>query len=89
MNTWPFTFTLGEFVREKRNHERYGQVVGPSDADGCWVVQFAHGGRVAPHEDGLETFTPTGADCLRVKHAFAAFNEALAKDQRERPHLYQ
>ncbi len=92
MNTqggWPFTFELGAFVRDKRTHDRYGQIVGPSDVEGLWVVQFAHGGRVAPHENDLEPFTPSGAEHEAIRQAFKKFDLAVAEDRRRRPHLYQ
>ena len=83
---WQFSFPVGAFVREKRDHNRWGQIVAPSDKPGRWIIQYAHGGRIEPAGDQIEMFQPNGAQVSRIRAVTAAYKAAVEEEKRANPH---
>jgi hypothetical protein len=83
---WQFSFPIGAFVREKRDHKRWGQIVAPSESPGRWIVQYAHGGRIEPAGDQIETFQPNAAEVARIRAVTAMYKDRVEEEKRANPH---
>lgn len=82
---WHFRFPVGAFVREKRDHNRWGQIVSPANSPGHWVVQYAHGGRIEPASDQIEEFRPTAAQIAQVRVSAQRYKDAVEAEKRANP----
>ncbi len=82
---WHFRFPVGAFVREKRDHNRWGQIVSPANSPGHWVVQYAHGGRIEPASDQIEEFRPTAAQITQVRVSAQRYKDAVEAEKRANP----
>jgi hypothetical protein len=82
---WQFSFPVGAFVREKRDHKRWGQIVAPSESPGRWVVQYAHGGRIEPAGDQIEMFQPNAAEVSRIRAVTAAYKDRVEAEKKANP----
>ena len=85
---WPFTFSVGAFVRDRRNHRRWGQIAEPSKNESWWVIQYSEGGRFEASTEQIETFRPTADDHAKMRVSFIRYKNAVDDEKRAKGELH-